>query len=133
MSFRRFIYYSTLIGAWTAFLGWGMAHVVAYFVPRGDVLFYAIFLGLTVAFGLSLVDALWNFSPSQFMPIAARVLSAVALGLLGSATCGGLGWLAFDMATERLGLWVAGVILILIWVGLGLLVGLSVGVFELVA
>ena len=73
MSFRLFIYYSTLVGAWAAFVGWAVARLVE---PRDDVLqaaTYGLFLGLAVAFGLSLVDALWNFSPSQFLSIFARV------------------------------------------------------------
>jgi len=133
MSFRRFIYYSTLIGAWTAFLGWAMGRSASAFFPRIDVLFYTIFLGMAVAFGLSLVDALWNFSASQVVSIFARVGTAVAIALIASSACGGLGSFAFNSSTEHLGRSIGIGIFILVWIGLGLLIGLSIGVFELFA
>jgi hypothetical protein len=127
MSFRRFIYYSTLIGAWAAFVGWALAHVIA--PANNDVALaatYGLFLGLSIAFGLSLVDALWNFSPSQFLSIFARVAVAMFIGLLGSAACGGMtGWI-FSMSQWS-------IVFVISWVALGLLIGFSVSVFDVLA
>ena len=135
MSFRRFIYYSTLVGAWAAFLGWAVARSLSMLKPNDDAvatLLYTLFLGLTVAFGLSLVDALWNFRLSQVVPIFLRVLTAVAIGLVGSAACGGIGGFAYDW-TLPYGRLFGGLVSIVIWVALGLLIGLSVGMFDLLA
>jgi hypothetical protein len=126
MSFRRFMYYSTLVGAWAAFVGWALARVVA---PSGDVLSAAIYglaVGLLVAFGLSLVEALWNFSPSQFLAIFGRVTVATFIGLVGSSACGGLAGYLFSI-----GNW--SVLFLLSWIVLGLLIGLAVSAFDVVA
>jgi hypothetical protein len=129
MSFRRFIYYSTLVGAWAAFLGWALARFLA---PQHDIVYavvYGLFLGLTVAFGLSLVDALWNFSPSQFVPIFARVAAAMAIGVIGSSACGAIAGTAFHYLPGGF----ASVALLFGWIGLGFLVGLSVSLFDVLA
>jgi hypothetical protein len=126
MSFRRFIYYSTLVGAWAALVGWAIARIVA---PSGDVLQAAIYgmsLGLAVAFGLSLVDALWNFSPSQFLSVFGRVAGAMLIGLVGSSACGGLAGLLFAWRQWS-------IIYLVSWIALGFLVGVSVAVFDLLA
>lgn len=126
MSFRRFIYYCTLIGAWAAFVGWAVARLIG---PRNDTVqaaIYGLSLGLTVAFGLSLVDALWNFSPSQFLSIFGRVAVATIIGLVGSSACGGLAGYLFSM-----GNW--SILFLLSWIGLGLLIGLAVSVFDVLA
>jgi hypothetical protein len=140
MSFRRFIYYSTLIGAWAAFIGWALARILvgssSYLSgsPNLEMSLYALFLGLSVAFGLSLVDALWNFSPSQFVSVFGRVAVAMVIGMLGSAACGGIG-AAIRNGLERLPLGglLGSLAFLCIWIALGLLVGVSVGVFDLFA
>src|SRR5262245_1024358 len=135
MSFRRFLYYCTLVGAWAALLGWFLARTLAPTTrsvpPRAldDMLpaaVYGLFLGLTVTFGLSLVDALWNFSPSHFVAILLRLLTAMLVGLLGASACGGLAGFAFSWSQLS-------AVFIVGWVALGFLVGLSVSVFDLVA
>jgi Inner membrane component of T3SS, cytoplasmic domain len=134
MSFRLFIWYCMLVGAWAAFLGWGLARMLS---PGNDIAqaaVYGLFLGLTVAFGLSLVDALWNFSPSQFVAIFLRVATAMAVGLFGSSACGGLaGTIYHNLAGVSFGPLLGGIVFILSWVALGLLVGVSVSVFDLLA
>src|SRR5262245_45242079 len=128
MSFRRFLYYCTLVGAWAALLGWFLARTLAPTTrsvpPRAldDMLpaaVYGLFLGLTVTFGLSLVDALWNFSPSQFVAIFLRVLTAMLVGLLGASACGGLAGFAFSWSQLS-------AVFIVGWVALGFLLGSSV-------
>jgi hypothetical protein len=131
MSFRRFIYYCTLVGAWAAFLGWASARVVTNFTPASDTLeatIYALLMGLAVAFGVSLVDALWNFSSKQFMAISLRVGTAMFVAFIGSSACGSLIGLVYS---SPWGHW--SFVLIPGWIALGFLVGGSVGVFDVIA
>ena len=125
MSFRRFVYYSTIVGAWSAFVAWAMAHLATAWMSS-DVLratIYGLMLGLTVAFGTSLVDALWNFSPKQPMPIISRVGAAVAIGVIGTTACGGLAGLLFWWSQWD-------IVLLTTYIGLGGLVGAAVAVFD---
>jgi hypothetical protein len=129
MSFRRFIYYCTLVGAWAAFLGWACARIVTSFTPSGDTLeatIYALLMGLAVAFGVSLVEALWNFSSQQFMAISLRVATAMLVAFIGSSTCGSLIGVAYHYTQFSF-------VLIFGWIGLGFLVGTSIGVFDVIA
>ncbi len=126
MSFRRFIYYSTLVGAWAAFIGWLLARLVSPGNVTAQGTIYGFFLGLCVAFGLSLIDALWNFNVGRFGAIFLRVATAMAVGMLGSAACGGMVGLLFSWSQWSF-------IFIFSYIVLGLLVGLSVSVFDLLA
>jgi hypothetical protein len=134
MSFRRFLYYCTLVGAWAALLGWFVARMLS---PAGDILqaaVYGLFLGLTVALGLGLVDALWNFSPSQFVAILTRVAAAAALGAVGGAL-GGLitGTVFHFLQSWNIPTLFKTLVFLFGWIVLGLLVGVSVSVFDLAA
>src|SRR6266446_1169957 len=103
MSFRLFIYYCALCGGWAAFIGWGLGRLLS---PSGEVGSAGIkgaFLGLAVALGLSLVDALWNLSLRQFVQVAARVGTAVLVGFIGGLLGGMLGQTLFS-ASGGLGL-----------------------------
>jgi hypothetical protein len=132
MSFRLFIYYCTLVGAWAAFVGWALARLIAPQDVVAEATTYGLFLGLTIAFGLSLLDALWNFSVGQFVSIFARVAAAMLVGLIGSAACSGIAGLLFRYLAPRLGFF-GDVFFILGWIGLGFMVGISVSVFDLFA
>src|SRR5262249_256056 len=86
MSFRLFIYYCAICGGWAALAGWALGRTLA---PSGGVEESAIkglFLGLAVALGVGLVDALAVASLRRPSEVLARVLLAVAVGCLG-------GWL----------------------------------------
>jgi hypothetical protein len=122
MSFRLFVYYSTLIGAWAALVAWALARLLAPGTAVAGAVIYTLFLALTVAFGLSLVDALWNFRPTQLLSILGRVAAAMFFALLGAAACGGLGGLV-SLYAPRL-------IFLVVWIGLGFLVGLSISLFD---
>src|SRR6516162_1154673 len=60
MSFRLFIYYCTLCGGCAAFLGWVLGRLVPFESRLAETGVKGLFLGLTVAFGLSVVDAVWT-------------------------------------------------------------------------
>src|SRR5439155_17581454 len=77
MSFRIFIYYCALCGGWAAFLGWAIGLFLSPSTPLGNVGIRGMWLGMFVAFGLGLVDALWNLSLTQAHVIGMRVGVAV--------------------------------------------------------
>ncbi len=126
MSFRLFIYYCALCGGGGAFAGWALGR--AFTLEEGIVAqgLKGLWLGVALAFALSLVDALWNFRATQVFSVGARVLTAVVVGsmagllggLVGEALYGWQRWGAF---------------LVVGWALVGLLVGLSLGTFDLFA
>jgi hypothetical protein len=127
MSFRLFIYYCALCGAGGALVGWASGRFLA---APGHVVFTqglkAMWLGFTVAFALGLVDALWNFSPWQVFSIGGRVLTAVVVGSMGGLL-GGLFSQALYQWKPNDAFLIAG------WAFIGLLIGVSLGVFDLTA
>jgi hypothetical protein len=126
MSFRLFIYYCALCGGGGAFLGWMLGRPVNFsngILTQG---LKGMFLGLSIAWALALVDALWMFSLRRFVTIGLRVTTAVVVGTLGGLL-GGLvsqalyGWKEHDA------------FLVVGWIITGFLIGVSLGVFDLLA
>jgi hypothetical protein len=127
MSFRLFIYYCALCGGWAAFFGWALGRVVS---PSESVRLAGIrgmFVGLAVALGLSLVDAVWNLSLRQVGQVLARVGTAVVVGCVGGLVGGMIGQILYT-ASGHLGLF-----LVFGWALTGALVGVSLGVFEVLS
>src|SRR5262245_2654579 len=126
MSFRLFVYYCALCGGAGAFAGWGLGRALATgegIVPQG---LKGMWLGVGVGFFLGLVDALWNFALRQVLPVLARVITAVLVG--------GMAGLLGGLVGEALYGWRHhGAFLVVGWALVGLLVGLSLGVFDLLA
>jgi hypothetical protein len=126
MSFRLFIYYCAVCGGGAAYLGWIVGRLLSGEVALLDAGVKGMLLGMIVALALGLVDALWSFSPSQVLQIGPRVLIAGTIGtlgglfggLIGQAFYGALGFSAF---------------LIFGWTLTGLLIGSSLGVFDILA
>src|SRR5262245_29405854 len=97
MSFRRFVYYCAVWGAWSAFVGWTLGRLLAPATAEtaegtaGSALsqdllrtgILGLFLGLTVALGLSVLDARLNLSLRRVGLVALRVGTAVLVGSLG--------------------------------------------------
>lgn len=126
MSFKLFIYYCALCGGWAAFLAWGMAQVGG-FNPRTSSLkeivsapLTAGVLGLLVAGAVGAMDALLNAVGSQRL---VRVGICLAIGLVGGLVGGLIGQLLYNLSHWTL---VVG------WILMGVAVGASVGVFDLV-
>ncbi|MFO0964643.1 MAG: FHA domain-containing protein [Gemmataceae bacterium] len=125
MSFRLFIYYCGLCGGWAALVGWILGRLLAPgdSVGRDAVLGFS--LGLMVAFGLGLVDSVWNLGIRQFGRVSIRVLIGVLVGAVGGLLGGLLGhflnWLS------------GGFLFTLAWAFTGLLVGASIGSFEMLS
>jgi hypothetical protein len=128
MSFRWFIYYCALFGGWAALFGWllgrGLAPSESWPILQASV--KGLFLGLTVALALGLVDALWMLSLRRVDQIAFRAGAAVLIGCLGGWFGGLIGQAFFGWTKWAL-------FLVLGWTLTGALIGLSVGVFEALA
>jgi hypothetical protein len=126
MSFRLFIYYCALCGGGGALLGWALGRALA---PGEGLLAQGLkgfWLGLTLAYALALVDSLWNFSFSQVLSILVRLFTAMFVGGMGGLLGGLVG-----QALYRWKPW--GAFLVFGYTLIGLLIGLSVGVFDVLA
>lgn len=124
MSFRLFIYYCALCGGWAAFFGWILGRLFSPHNDIGRAGIRGMFLGMLVALGLSLVDALWNVSMKQVLQVLQRVGVAVLVGCVGGLLGGIVGQALFN---------VSAIFYVFGWTLTGLLVGTSLGVFELLS
>jgi hypothetical protein len=125
MSFKLFIYYCALCGGWAAFLAWGLvfllridANVSSLFAKAAII---GTLLGILLAFAIGSLDALMNSVGLQRLP---RVLVCVGVGLLGGLLGG---FLAEFMYSK-----IAHVLRAGGWAVAGLLIGASLGVYDLV-
>ena len=137
MSFRLFVYYCFIVGAWCGFFGWVLGKLIAPPIGEnpgfgGFILSTCIlggFLGFSVAFGLSFLDAVFNLSLSKFGQVAMRVMAGTFLGifagLIGAAIGGSLFYLLQNIA------FVSGLTFLVGWTIVGFLVGISICFFEL--
>jgi hypothetical protein len=124
MSFNLFIYYCALCGSWAALAAWGLAYALG--LTRDELGGYASttltagLLGVLLAAVIGLLDALLNAVGSQrFL----RVLSALSVGLLGGLMGGLIGeGLHQGLHIPRF----------FGWMLVGLAIGASVGVFDLI-
>src|SRR3954454_21654954 len=94
MSFRLFIYYCALIGGCAAFIGWAFGRMLSPDPgtnPVGAAGIRGMFAGILIALGISLVDALWNFSLANFLSVFQRVGVAVLVGCVGGLIGGIIG------------------------------------------
>jgi hypothetical protein len=130
MSFRLFIYYCALAGGWSAFVGWMFGRMLspANLDATGEGIrqsgIRGMFLGLAIALGLSFLDAVWNLSLARWGQVLLRVLVALLVGAI-AGLLGGM-----------FGQWLYGVwpfLFVFAWTLVGLLVGVSIAVFELLA
>src|SRR5262245_39625380 len=131
MSFRLFIYYCAICGGWAAFVGWALGRMLATSqqeIPRAGI--KGLFLGLAIALGLSLVDALWNLSGRQVGQILLRVFVAVIVGCVGGLLGGFLGQALYGSTSNSV---LQAIFTIFGWTLAGLLIGASIGVFEVLA
>src|SRR5262245_16761572 len=93
MSFRLFIYYCAVCGAWAAFVGWVLGKWLApeAVVERAAVL--GLLLGLSVALALSVVDFLGNYSARAVGRLLENVATATMIGMIGGCLGGFVGQL----------------------------------------
>ena len=126
MSFRLFIYYCALCGAGGAFLGWMLGRPINL---GNEILTQGLkgmFLGLSIALALAMVDSLWVFSLRQVVPIGLRVATAVMVGTMGGLLGGLVSQALYDWKEF-------GAFLVFGWTITGFLIGVSLGVFDLLS
>jgi hypothetical protein len=126
MSFRLFVYYCAVCGAWAAFVGWGLGRVLG---PQSMDAFWrtvlrGMSLGLLLAFGVGLVDAF--FSSRRAGTIVLRGLFVAMIGLVSGLLGAAVGQALFSVTESE-------VFRGLGWVLTGLLIGASVGAFDVLA
>ncbi len=127
MSFKLFIYYCALCGAWAAFLGWGLGWAIkGNEGGLGADVVKGLFLGLTVAMALGVLDAVWNLTGHRYAQVVQRGLFLGALGavagLLGAAFGHWLVYLTHNAFFVILG-----------WTLVGLVIGAAVGFYDFLA
>jgi MFS family permease len=124
MTFRLFIYYCAIAGGWAAFLAWLLVYLMGPGRPDTSVTaltkttVIAGALGMLVAAALGFIDALLNATGSQRLM---RVLVCAAVGLPG----GLLGGLIGESLHK------AGMPLLFGWMLVGIFVGASIGIFDI--
>ncbi|MGE3808350.1 MAG: FHA domain-containing protein [Gemmataceae bacterium] len=129
MSFRLFIYYCALVGAWAALFGWTLGRFLGQGLDDQPVIKAAVsgmMLGLFVSLGLGLLDALWNIPFRRLHLIVVRVAVAVVVGLIGGMMGGMIGGFLYDRMPLS-------VFVIFGWSLTGFLIGASVGAFDVLS
>src|SRR5262245_44425451 len=122
MSFRLFIYYCALCGGAAAFVGWAVGRAVSEAPGLLATGVKGLWLGLAVALALSVVDTVWNDGLNRPLSAVCRVLAAVVIGGLGGFVGGVAGQKAYDVLR---------VLYAVAWAFVGVLIGASLGVFDL--
>jgi hypothetical protein len=133
MSFRLFMYYCALCGAAGAYVGWMLGRMLTWIAVEGheggdaiEASLKGMALGMVVALALSLVDALWVYSLRQFVAIAGRVATAVFVGCLSGLFGGVVSYILYYFGKSE-------VFKVVGWTLTGLLIGVSLGMYDLIA
>src|SRR5262245_19619185 len=124
MSFRWYIYYCSVCGGCAAYVGWALGRVppIPHHVFQAAV--KGMFLGMMLAVGLTLVDALWHLSSRSQAEGLWRVFVAGLVGTVGGFLGGLLGQGVDGFAELR-------PVLVIGWAITGLLIGASPGAYDL--
>jgi hypothetical protein len=125
MSFKLFLYYCAVCGGWAALVGWAVGRGLTDGGGTASDMVQGLFLGLAVALALGVLDAVWNTGHRPALVLGRGAFVALVGGLsgmLGTALGSGL----FDL-TRREPFRLAG------WTLTGLLVGVSVGLYDFLA
>src|SRR5436190_22072625 len=83
MSFRWFIYYCSLCGGCAAYLGWVMGRIPPINQHVIQAAVKGMFLGMTLAGGLTLVDVVWNQAGGRGLEACWRLLTGGCVGGVG--------------------------------------------------
>ena len=126
MSFRLFIYYCASWGAAAAYFGWVVGRLIEGDSPLGGAALRGLSLGLFVALGLGLVDALAIDSQRAAAPLMMRLAMALGVGAVGGLVGGFIGQ-GFVEITD--GKWP--MLAVPGWVLAGLLVGAAPAAYDL--
>ncbi len=134
MSFRLFIYYCTVCGGLTAYIGWAIGRFIVTnlhlassvsekFVSVLEMALEGMALGLLLSFGLAVMDSAWNFSLPRAPAAFLRVVFACVVGTIGGFIGGLVGQFLFDE-------WNVAFLMVFGWSITGFLIGTSLGIFD---
>jgi hypothetical protein len=126
MSFRLFVYYCTAWGAAAALCGWVVGLLIQGDAQSlGGASLKGLALGVFVALGLGLLDALAAGSQRDLTGLSIRLFLALLIGATGGLAGGFVGQGLFQVTGGK---WPA--LLVLGWVLTGLLVGMAPAAFD---
>ena len=125
MSFRRFVYWCAICGGWAAVVGWALGRALAQGDTLGGTGIKGMCLGMLIALALGLVDALWIYALRSSWRVVSRVAMCVGVGAIGGLVGGTIGQLLYDAFGNLMAFQIFG------WVLTGLMVGLSIGCYDL--
>jgi Inner membrane component of T3SS, cytoplasmic domain len=126
MSFRMFIYYCAFTGGWAALFGWILGRGTGSSSGVFNAGIKGMFLGMLLAAGLGLVDALLNLDYRQIGQILMRVGVTVVVGCFGGLIGGVIGQAMYGW-TDFWPFLVVG------WTITGFLIGAAIGTFDILA
>jgi hypothetical protein len=136
MSFKMFVYYCALCGGWAGFVSWVFSALL--FWIHNDLVQQTLigsFLGLFLALAISAVDAFLN---DNLMRGLTRIGIAVGLSLLGATIVALIGQGVLHLLYKAMGesstlvlKLLGGGVTIFTWVAVGIIIGGSIGVFDL--
>jgi hypothetical protein len=111
------VYYSAVIGGWSAFVGWFIAELAFFGGGAWSVIFMAGFVGAAIGAGLAIVSGLSN---GQWKQQVVRSLPGLGGGFLGGAIGGALGDFLFSFGIPRF----------VGWMIMGMGIGVVEGLYE---
>jgi hypothetical protein len=134
VSFKLFIYYSTLCGAWAALAGWGVGWALTQ--PGGPFavstsglaqnVLPGLFLGVLVALALGIIDGFWNLSGRRYARVLVRGSITGLLGGIGAGTGAAVGYLLVRWTPNDIAVVIG-------WTLTGLLIGTAPGMLDYVS
>jgi hypothetical protein len=135
MSFKLFVYYCALCGGWAGLISWAFSIAVSGIEDdRIQQMLVAALLGFFLAGAISAVDAFLN---DHLLTGLVRVGLAVSLSFIGAMIVGLIGQVIFHKLAQTLGehpsafTLVGGTVIITTWIIVGVIIGGSVGLFDL--
>jgi len=125
MSFRLFIYYCAAWGGAAAFFGWMAGRIIeGESSSLGGAALTGLCLGVLVALGLGLLDALSAGSRRDTVNLGIRLILSVSIGAVGGLIGGFLGQVCYQYLAQ----W--SVFLIFGWTMTGVLIGAAPSMFD---
>ena len=128
MSFRSFIYYCAAWGAAAAYFGWVVGRLIEGDSPLGGAALRGMSLGLFVALGLGLVDALAIDSQRNMAPLVMRLTMALGIGAVGGLIGGFVGQVFVGFTDGK---WPS--LVVFGWTLTGVLIGAAPAAYDLLA
>jgi hypothetical protein len=125
MSFRLFIYYCAAWGGASALAGWVLGRILEADATPGGAALMGLGLGVFIALGLGLLDALAGSSQRDPTTLAVRLILALLIGAGGGLVGGFLGQWLYDLSGDKWAL-----LLVLGWTLTGLLIGAAPAAFD---